>query len=479
MDGIGFLFNARRIIRFLIIIAGLCLGFASLAPAAGIANPGIQVCAPSTRGDVVCSDTPAGTLPGVVSAIEGKGATGASAGRFTVYFFWGNGCPHCADEKPFLEEMKKLYPQMQVRDYEVWYNEQNAQFFHKMAAAYGIHATGVPVTIIGRDAHIGFSPQLKQDIMASLRRVAKKGAPDPMSMLAKEPGGKTAEREDEECRDRGETVNIPMIGKVNVSDMSLPFMTIIIAGLDSFNPCAFFVLFSLLGLLVYAQSRKKMFLIGSVFVFFSGFIYFLFMAAWLNLFLVMGQVALITTIAGVVSVIIAVINIKDFFMFNQGVSLTIPDSAKPKLFDRMRKLMKSTSLMSVIIGTAVLAIVANSYELLCTAGFPMVFTRILTLNNLSAPMYYFYLAFYNVVYVIPLAIIVVVFTITLGKKKLTEWQGRVLKLVSGMMMLGLGAVLIIDPVLLNNMLISAALLAGALAVSAIIIPLTKRTMADK
>jgi len=101
--------------------------------------------------------------------------------------------------------------------------------------------------------------------------------------------------------------------------MSLPVITLVIAGLDSFNPCAFFVLFSLLGLLIHAQSRKKMFLIGSVFVFFSGFIYFLFMAAWLNLFLVMGQVEIITKIAGSVAVVIAAINIKDFFIFKKGV----------------------------------------------------------------------------------------------------------------------------------------------------------------
>jgi hypothetical protein len=247
--------------------------------------------------------------------------------------------------------------------------------------------------------------------------------------------------------------------------MSLPVITVVIAGLDSFNPCAFFVLFSLLGLLIHAKSRTKMFLIGSVFVFFSGFIYFLFMSAWLNLFLVMGQVDLITKFAGSVAVVIAVINIKDFFLFKKGISLTIPDSAKPKLFDRMRKLLKSTSVVSILIGTAVLAIAANAYELLCTAGFPMVFTRILTLNNLSSAWYYFYLILYNAVYIIPLSIIVILFTVTLGKKQLTEHQGRLLKLVSGAMMLALGGVLLLNPTVLSNAFISFILLIGALIVS--------------
>jgi hypothetical protein len=251
-------------------------------------------------------------------------------------------------------------------------------------------------------------------------------------------------------------------------------LTLFIAGLDSFNPCAFFVLLTLLGLLVHARSRNKMLLVGGVFVFFSGFIYFLFMAAWLNVFLIMGHVAAITTIAGGVSILIAAINIKDFFLFKQGVSLTIPDSVKPKLFDRMRKLLRSTSLFSILAGTTVLAVVANSYELLCTAGFPMVFTRILTLHALPTTSYYLYLVFYNVIYIIPLLLIVLVFTITLGARKLSERQGRLLKLISGVMMLGLGGVLIINPALLNSLMISFVLLAGALGVSLLLAAVMKR-----
>lgn len=221
--------------------------------------------------------------------------------------------------------------------------------------------------------------------------------------------------------------------------------------------------------------KKKMLLIGSVFVFFSGFIYFLFMAAWLNLFLVMGQVEIITKIAGSIAVVIAAINIKDFFVFKKGISLTIPDTAKPKLFDRMRKLLKSTSIVSILIGTAILAIAANAYELLCTAGFPMVFTRILTLNNLSTVSYYLYLAVYNLIYIVPLTIIVIIFTVTLGKKNLTEWQGRMMKLVSGTMMLGLGGVLLFNPAILSNALISFLILSGALVVSLAIAFFIKRS----
>jgi hypothetical protein len=149
--------------------------------------------------------------------------------------------------------------------------------------------------------------------------------------------------------------------------------------------------------------------------------------------------------------------------------LSIPEDAKPGLYKRMRKLMYASSLPAVILGTVILAVVTNAYELLCTAGFPMIFTRVLTLNNLDTGSYYMYLALYNVVYVIPLFIIVLIFSISLAGKKLSEWQGRVLKLVSGLMMTSLGVVLLVNPDLPKNMFFTSGLLLGIVFITAVII----------
>ncbi len=405
--------------------------------------------------------------------------------KIVLYFFWGDGCPHCKVEKTFLNEMKKRHPYLEIRDYEVWYSKKNAALLTKMAEMYSLQASGVPVTFVGEKAFVGFSDQSKKDIAEAIEDCLSKTCIDPTVVVygtgtiktnkkAEEKDNISKETEELKCKEAGRTVFIPWLGNLDVSGISLPVITIVIAGLDSFNPCAFFVLFALLGILIHAKSRTKMFLIGSVFVFFSGFTYFLFMAAWLNLFLIMGQVGIITKIAGITAILIAIVNIKDFFIFKKGISLTIPDSAKPKLFDRMRRLLKSSSLVSIVIGASILAIAANSYELLCTAGFPMVFTRILTLNHLSTTSYYVYLILYNSIYVIPLLSIVIILTLTLGRKNITEWQGRILKLLSGIMMIGLGGILLINPSILNSMTASFILLFGTFAISAIIVFLTKR-----
>ncbi len=509
--------------------------------------------------------------------------------KVTVYFFWGDGCPHCAAEKPFLEEMQKKYPEIEIKIFETWKNPENAKLFDEVAKAYGTTAQGVPTTFIGDKYWIGYADHMAKEMEDKIKSCIENQCASPGDMLAKDNptdnplpapskevpcihvfiigdcpqcnsvlpyigslnarqdielkihdvsdegekelysqfkeiyslsdagfpivfignkylAGETAilenlDSEITKCEDAGcvcpaskingitpyppqpkditpeesTVVELPVLGKIDTENMPLPLFTIIIAGLDSFNPCAFFILFFLLSMLIYAKSRKRMLLIGFTFVFVSALMYFLFMAAWLNLFLLIGEIMLVTTIAGAIALVVGLINVKDFFFFEKGISLVIPESAKPKLFQKMRNLLKATSLTSMMAGTIVLAIAANSYELLCTAGFPMVFTRILTLNNIPSTEYYLYLALYNLVYVIPLLIIVLMFVITLGAKKLSEWQGRVLKLISGTMMLCLGSILLIDPALLNNIFISFGLMATAVIIAGTIIVVTKIT----
>jgi len=159
------------------------------------------------------------------------------------------------------------------------------------------------------------------------------------------------------------------------------------------------------------------------------------------------------------------VNIKDFFLFEKGITLSIPESKKPDIFRRARIILNAENLTAMLAATIFLAIAANFYELLCTAGFPMVYTRMLTLANISPVERYGYLAAYNLVYVLPLALIVAVFARTLGTRKLTEREGRLLKLMSGLMMLGLGSLLLLAPELISRVGIALLLVAMAVVIT--------------
>ena len=376
------------------------------------------------------------------------------APEISIMLFRGEGCPHCAEEQKFLAELMKRYPEIAITDLEVWKNKVNAELFKAFAAKAGLKALSVPVTVIGNQVFMGFS----ESNARSIERLVKALHDSPPPIPPADPSANPAPYVEESPT----KVDVPLVGSLDASALSLPILTVVIGGLDSFNPCALFVLMFLLSLLVHARSRARMLIVGGTFVFFSGLVYFLFMAAWLNFFVIAGNIALITTIAGGVAVVAGAINVKDFFAFKQGVSLSIPEAAKPKLFERMRGLIKASSMASMLLGTVVLAAAANAYELLCTAGFPMVYTRVLTLHKLPWSTYYLYLVLYNVVYVIPLAVIVAIFVVSLGGRKLTETEGRLLKLLSGLMMGYLGVALIAKPDVLNSVTGAAGILALAL-----------------
>lgn len=391
----------------------------------------------------------------------------AAADTLDIPVFVGETCPHCAELEEYFSELSQEYDYINPIYYEVWYNESNRDLFNQISSEYGIKAQGVPTTFIGDEYLVGYSSEMNQDII----RMIESTALDRGIIENKEENNSTGGFIDQE--NNKNSVKLPFFGEVSSESVSLPVLTLLLGFLDGFNPCAFFVLLFLLSMLVYAKSRKRMLIIGLTFVFFSGLIYFLFMSAWLNFFMITKNISIITSIAGLTALVIAAINIKDFFAFKKGVSLSVSDKNRKTLISKMRGLLKADSMVSMIIGTIALAITANLYELLCTAGFPMVFTKVLVLNELSTFSYYMYLLFYNVVYVIPLLTIVIIFTYTFGAKKLSKSQGEALKLLSGMMMLSLGGLLLFKPGLLNNLFAAVGTILLALIATAVILIVKK------
>jgi hypothetical protein len=264
---------------------------------------------------------------------------------------------------------------------------------------------------------------------------------------------------------------IPFIGKINLTQLTLPFLTIVLGALDSFNPCAFFILIVLLSMLLYLQSRKKMMIVGSIFIFFSGLFYALFMLLLFNSFYLTKLYINITSIiVGIVACIIGILNIKDFFYFKEGFTLSIPEKKRDDTFQRMRKIVRSPSFLVMLGGTIFIAISVNFFELLCTFGFPLYFTNRLALEDLPLLTYYSYILLYSIVYVIPLFIILIVSVYSLGVKKLTQWQGRVLKLFPGIFLFSFGIIMMIDYQLLqgNNLLFLFLILAIDVGITVLI-----------
>jgi len=403
----------------------------------------------------------------VLGALTGAPPAGAGeragAAPVDLYFFWSARCPHCLEARPFLLALPERLPWVRLHDLELTGSRENIGRYVAMASALGERASAVPAFLFCGEMQVGWASAASTGAFLVERLEACRER-----VLAGSPAAAAG---------APERVELPWLGTVEVDSLSLPVFTAVIAGLDAFNPCAFFVLLFLLGLLVNQRQRGRMLLIGGTFVLISGVMYFAFMAAWLNLFRLLDGLAWITVTAAVVAIAIGAINVKDFFAFKQGMSLTIPKSRLPKLYQQGRAVLSAGSLPAMLGATVVLGTAANFYELLCTAGFPMVYTRVLTLHELSPGAHYLYLALYNLIYVIPLLVIVLVVTFATGRRQLTEREGRLLKLLSGLMMLGLGLVMLVAPEYLNSLWTAFGLLGAAVALTALAALLEQRRSA--
>jgi hypothetical protein len=148
--------------------------------------------------------------------------------------------------------------------------------------------------------------------------------------------------------------------------------------------------------------------------------------------------------------VIGSLNLKDFVAFGRGGSVGIPEAAKPGIYSRIRRILRAENLVGALMGVGVLAVLVNTVELLCTAGLPAIYTRVLTMYSLPKSVYYAYLGLYNLAYVADDSLMLTVAVVTLSREKLQERGARWLKLVSGVVMLGLGIVLLLRPELLAN-----------------------------
>ncbi|MFW5991317.1 MAG: TlpA family protein disulfide reductase [Candidatus Nanoarchaeia archaeon] len=99
--------------------------------------------------------------------------------KVVVYFFWGEGCPHCATEKPFLEELENKYPELEVKMFETYNNPENVQKFQRVAQAYGTKARGVPATFIGEEYWEGYSESIGEEIEAKIKDCIENDCPNP------------------------------------------------------------------------------------------------------------------------------------------------------------------------------------------------------------------------------------------------------------------------------------------------------------
>lgn len=191
------------------------------------------------------------------------------------------------------------------------------------------------------------------------------------------------------------TIEIPLLGKLDVRGYSLLVLAVMLGLIDGFNPCAMWALVYLIALVVSLNDKWKIWLIVGTFVFSSGVWYFLFMSAWLNAFLFLGYIKPLTLGIGFLAMYVGIKGFIDLIR-NRGVpACTLADDrSREKTIGRMRRILLSPVSVTSVISIIGLSFMINSIEFLCSCALPAVFTHVLSISHLSRVEHYGYILLY-------------------------------------------------------------------------------------
>jgi len=369
---------------------------------------------------------------GFVSAVDTSLTEIQHNESIDVTIYYGRECPHCHTTIEFIEKLQKENPLIEINKFEVYHDQDNQKIYSEAVKSFGYdpNVLIVPFTIIGEKHIIG---ERLEEIEQAINECA------------------VTNQEEETCPAGEEvpaTIDHILFGKIDISQMSLPMLTFILGIADGFNPCAMWVLVYLIAMLIETKDKKKIWLIVGTFVFASAVLYFIFLTAWLNLFLFLGFLSWIQVIVGLIAIATGIFHIREHLKPGAATCAVTDDSGKKSIMDKIKKLTEGAIVPATIVGLILLAFTVNLIEFVCSAGIPAVFTKILTLSDLSTLEYYGYILLYDFFFMLDDIIIFGGAALALNYVDINGKYVKFAGLFGGIVLLLLGIILIFFPELL-------------------------------
>jgi thiol-disulfide isomerase/thioredoxin len=389
----------------------------------------------------------------LVGGVPALAATDASPGdeHRVVWFFWGDGCPHCAAQKPHVEAWRDRYPELEIRSLEVWHDEANRVVFIEQAARRGVEASSVPATFIGTAGWVGFHESMLPEMEAALEALSGRGPPQGPAIGGPKP------------------VTLPLIGEIDPNVGSLVGFTALIGFVDGFNPCSLWVLSVLLAMILRTGSRRHVMVVGLTFLGVTALVYGVFVAGVFSALSYVGYLGWVRAAVAVLAIGYGLVNIKDYLWFKRGLSFTIPERMKPGIYRRARGIMApDRSLLGMVGATAAMALGISVVELACTAGFPVLWSTVLAERGVGTAELLGLLGVYMGVYLLDELALFAVVVATMRVTRMQERHGRTLKLVGGMLMLALAVALLFAPQAMSTLTGTLVVFGAALAAAALL-----------
>lgn len=327
----------------------------------------------------------------------------------TIYFFYGQGCPHCVQVENFFDE-NKLWEKYPIEKKEIYFERKNAVLFNQIMEKRGVpqDKRGVPTVVIGDKVLTGDSL-----ITTNFETAADKYLSN-------------TEKKEQKNSD--------------VQPSKLTALAVITASLvDAVNPCAFAVLIILMTTILLNDKKKRTLKAGFAFSA-AIFISYLLMGLGVYSALSWGGISRVFyTIIGWAAIILGLFNLKDFFWYGKGFLMEVPLSWRPKL----KKVLKS---VTSPLGAFLIGFVVSLILLPCTSGPYLVILGMLAQKE-TLTRALIYLILYNLIFVSPMVIISVLVSKGYNPKNAEMIRQKHLKnlhLIAGILMLGVGIMILLN-----------------------------------
>ena len=235
------------------------------------------------------------------------------AKEVNVYMFYGKTCSHCEEAYEYLKSIENKYD-LNIYRYEVWYDEENQKLMKDVAKYLDVNVSGVPFTIIDNTAIFGYAKGVTDETYRyHIKQASKSNFVDKVGIklgVVEESSFNNASSSNNNENDYN--IKLPIIGKVNLKDFSLPILSVLMGIIDGFNPCALWVLLFLISTLIGMKDKKRLWVLGLVFLVSSALIYMAFMVSWLSFAKMISGVVLVRMIIALVALIGGAFNINKY-----------------------------------------------------------------------------------------------------------------------------------------------------------------------
>ena len=281
-------------------------------------------------------------------------------------------CPHCHKAIEFLRTQRSI--DFDLHDVSTAAN-QALLLMVSRENAIPDEALGVPLFVLGSHYLIGFesAETTGRELLALIA--------DARSL----PPSKQAPSR----------ITLPVLGDIDPSRYSLLALTALMGLSDGFNPCAMWVLVYLISLIAGLQDQRKIWWLVGTFVLSSGVLYFLFMTAWLNTFLVIGYIRPLTQLIALGAIGFGADHLYGLAEKGGIIACDVGDAEQRQ---RTMKWAREVVAAPIGIGSVILVIglafAVNAIEFVCSAALPALYTHTLALMDLRTSLYYGYIALY-------------------------------------------------------------------------------------